>query len=77
MNDQPIFQVFNFLFHCQISLFRSNVNNFLCPLIIINALGLVDLKIIDLYIYIYIYIYSQYVKRKEMWWLMLYLKENG
>jgi hypothetical protein len=51
------------------------VNNLLCPLIIINVPGLVDLKIINHYIYIYIYI--QYVKGKEMWWLMLYLKENG
>jgi hypothetical protein len=40
-----------------------------------NAPCLVDLKIIDQYIYIYIY--TQSVKGKEMWWLMIYLKENG
>ncbi len=49
------------------------MNNLLCPLIIINVPGLVDLKIIDQIIYIYIH--TQYVKGKEMWWLMLYLKE--
>jgi hypothetical protein len=38
-----------------------------------NAPCLVDLKIIDQYIYIY----TQSVIGKEMWWLMIYLKENG